>query len=1103
MRLTVLLWDLFLYVSAAFFYCERVLRDEGISSSRLRLLAFATLVCSPSIIFIDHGHFQFNTIALGLVLWATNALYYRRRYAASALYVGALLYKQTTLYYAPAFFLFLLGEAVWPEECTEKQFTAKELVSILKGEQTSAATSPVVVGRTKTSTRTPSKKMTPTLTSEKNASSSVNEPQVDAGRETVAGGAPMEHDFSNQNNANNDTMNANDEVDDSSMMPNYKKTSGAGQTSGGFTPRGPTTISGGAFLGANSPTRAQQLSIPFPSNLKMLARKMESDSSSKTPRGTTTTNKTPRRSQPSVSPKRGQSSSSAGLDNTTPRQSREAFLSRSTFHEQENRERSKQTTTTTSSSRHGTPQHPNGGLSGGRASSSCTPSAEKEQLDVPEVNIVNENTRGDKNNKGKATKQKREVEAKKSSPPSLRPDRPPSAPRLAKARDFSAVKVSQWGASSLKMTSKQPPQTHEDVVAHSSTTFMLLDVLVPARPVHSRLLGEHNKSAQGKTQGGRAMNSFKKFFLRVALLGVVVIVTFAAIMFPFRRQLLQVKSRVFPFGRGLFEDFVSNFWVLVSPVLKLRDVTRDESSIYASSSSSSNEAGAGSLLGEMFTPSAETAARELQRQAQLRATLDSMRPGDAFKAWRDELEATSDRIYLAGGRGGSSSGWFGGGKSSYTVSESLLEYTAVGKSFAYKGPALLATAWISAVDYFLAFTFLTGSIGIALFLRGGEVTGKLAMRMMLMSKGQVVFLCAMALTLGGAFCSSAGAFKRPTHREFLKALLGSSLSFFLFSWQVHEKAILLPLLPVLLQLPLLIAQCSDHVHGAPHSSTSMPTSPLNKNSAAKFYNTDPASTTSMQHISLITKNSNLQLNMVHKNGNKCQRLAEFLLGEKLVTAMQQLMDNGSSRLLLWRNLGFLAVAHVSLLPLAVKDKNVTAHVHLGAACVALILLYSMADTEFVALKRRLLIQARARKDVNYNNVEVETEQGEQGGSPSRQTSSPKSTSSKIMNVWRLLLLGMIFPVALLVSALHVVVAVDTNAAHDQGTSATSSLSTLARQLLPKRYPHLFSYLNAAVCASFFLLVFVQNVTVRGMLASDIMTRRNPYFARTVGGLTSS
>jgi alpha-1,3-glucosyltransferase len=56
---------------------------------------------------------------------------------------------------------------------------------------------------------------------------------------------------------------------------------------------------------------------------------------------------------------------------------------------------------------------------------------------------------------------------------------------------------------------------------------------------------------------------FDRFFIRVALLGVVVIFTFAILFAPFLTSLdnvTQVLHRMFPFARGLFEDKVANFW---------------------------------------------------------------------------------------------------------------------------------------------------------------------------------------------------------------------------------------------------------------------------------------------------------------------------------------------------------------------------------------------------------------------------------------------------------------------------------------------------------------------------------------------------------------
>lgn len=59
----------------------------------------------------------------------------------------------------------------------------------------------------------------------------------------------------------------------------------------------------------------------------------------------------------------------------------------------------------------------------------------------------------------------------------------------------------------------------------------------------------------------------------------------------------------------------------------------------------------------------------------------------------------------------------------------------------------------------------------------------------------------MATTLTAILPSSIDLFVRPNINKFVPALINSSLAFFLFSFQVHEKSILLVCIPVLLYLP--------------------------------------------------------------------------------------------------------------------------------------------------------------------------------------------------------------------------------------------------------------------------------------------------------------
>lgn len=108
MRATVLLLDLAVYFPAVWVAAKQLHPGGG-----TRFLWTVVLSLSqPAIILIDHGHFQYNTVALGLALWS---FYFMTKGKFSDCVLGsiffclALNFKQMTLYYAPAIFAYLLG----------------------------------------------------------------------------------------------------------------------------------------------------------------------------------------------------------------------------------------------------------------------------------------------------------------------------------------------------------------------------------------------------------------------------------------------------------------------------------------------------------------------------------------------------------------------------------------------------------------------------------------------------------------------------------------------------------------------------------------------------------------------------------------------------------------------------------------------------------------------------------------------------------------------------------------------------------------------------------------------------------------------------------
>jgi len=66
----------------------------------------------PARLLIDHGHFQYNGISLGLALGAAAAIVRGHPWLGSALFSLSLNHKQMALYFAPAFFAHLLGRAL-------------------------------------------------------------------------------------------------------------------------------------------------------------------------------------------------------------------------------------------------------------------------------------------------------------------------------------------------------------------------------------------------------------------------------------------------------------------------------------------------------------------------------------------------------------------------------------------------------------------------------------------------------------------------------------------------------------------------------------------------------------------------------------------------------------------------------------------------------------------------------------------------------------------------------------------------------------------------------------------------------------------------------
>lgn len=115
MRVSVILSDLVLYIPACF-----LLLMEFRERYKNSMWECIWLICCPSLVLIDHGHFQFNNIFLGFSLFS---IYFLAQFQkndnnlfslslACISFVCTICYKQMALYYSLSFFFFILAQSL-------------------------------------------------------------------------------------------------------------------------------------------------------------------------------------------------------------------------------------------------------------------------------------------------------------------------------------------------------------------------------------------------------------------------------------------------------------------------------------------------------------------------------------------------------------------------------------------------------------------------------------------------------------------------------------------------------------------------------------------------------------------------------------------------------------------------------------------------------------------------------------------------------------------------------------------------------------------------------------------------------------------------------
>ncbi|KIY45614.1 ALG6, ALG8 glycosyltransferase, partial [Fistulina hepatica ATCC 64428] len=109
LRATVLILDALVYVPALVMFTQSW---HGTRSRRTRNTALLTLLLQPTLLLIDFGHFQYNSVMLGLTLMALDFFVRGRDLLGAVCFVLSLGFKQMALYYAPAVGGYLLAKCL-------------------------------------------------------------------------------------------------------------------------------------------------------------------------------------------------------------------------------------------------------------------------------------------------------------------------------------------------------------------------------------------------------------------------------------------------------------------------------------------------------------------------------------------------------------------------------------------------------------------------------------------------------------------------------------------------------------------------------------------------------------------------------------------------------------------------------------------------------------------------------------------------------------------------------------------------------------------------------------------------------------------------------
>lgn len=108
MRCSVLIVDLMIFIPAVCWFFRQLLKIKN-NNQMTQTMTIAMALLYPGLILIDHGHFQYNCVSLGLFVASVASMYANKTILTCILFSMALNYKQMELYHALPFFFYYIG----------------------------------------------------------------------------------------------------------------------------------------------------------------------------------------------------------------------------------------------------------------------------------------------------------------------------------------------------------------------------------------------------------------------------------------------------------------------------------------------------------------------------------------------------------------------------------------------------------------------------------------------------------------------------------------------------------------------------------------------------------------------------------------------------------------------------------------------------------------------------------------------------------------------------------------------------------------------------------------------------------------------------------